>query len=436
MGGSFSMPRSTSAANVLKSVDLHSTNPVLVTHLEHERSERKEEIAALKSELLAKVEIISSLVSKALTAEGIASQNELARGLMQVTQGLEVVERGLDEERQTRKDEIATLTQTLPETTSSATVKLGEEFSIMRRGSSSTSTADEISDSEPQRSDISEENYSKLRQAQDQMSDEIASLAARIDSAPWTKTMEMQKEIADLRVAWISDRDTAEAFQLAGLKDIQTKSEATALQFRELIDGLFSQVLEHATKLDGLIARVEAAESGISKQRDFEDGILRQLNTHIAESMLAAEASSEVHDQITETVSDLSNLVQAFDGRLQRFEKDSIDAVDMKIMYAQVLSAETSPEARVQIAKTVSDLSKIEEAFDVRLKRFEKDRIDKIADDMKIVHPQVLAHGQSISDLRAKHKNVEEQLEQLKANSLQALIAQWSWRDVCARVCQ
>jgi hypothetical protein len=93
----------------------------------------------------------------------------MAGGLMKVAQGLEVVERGLDEERQARKDDIATLTGTLTETMTlartlgetmsdylmnSATVKMGEDLSF-HPGISNASTADEISDCEPHKSDIS-----------------------------------------------------------------------------------------------------------------------------------------------------------------------------------------------------------------------------------------------------------------------------------------
>jgi hypothetical protein len=65
----------------------------------------------LRCEIFAKIDSIAGLFSKTFTAESIASQNDLACGVMKVTQRLEEVERGLDEERQTRKDEIAALTK-------------------------------------------------------------------------------------------------------------------------------------------------------------------------------------------------------------------------------------------------------------------------------------------------------------------------------------
>jgi hypothetical protein len=211
-----------------------SSNPDLALQLERERSERKEEIAALKSEMLAKVECISSLASKTFTPEAIAVQTETVRGLMALNKGLEVVELGLAKETQTRKAEIATLTRTFGETKNDAAEKIGDGSTVLHRGIDSTPKATEISDCAPQRTEIFLDYYVKVGQVQDQLAEEIASLTARIDSAPWTKSIEqasqsmkdaaedcsrlvrmteasqtgisnlrqeMQKELADLRMA-------------------------------------------------------------------------------------------------------------------------------------------------------------------------------------------------------------------------------------------
>jgi prefoldin subunit 5 len=269
-----------------------STNPDLVMQLERERSERKEEIVALKCEMLEKIDFISTLVSKALNADGVASQKELARGLIEMNKGLEVVECALEEERQARKEEIAILTRTLGEvvdgTMSSTTEKMGEELPVMRRDISNSSTADEISDFERPKSDISEEYYYKVRQAQDHFAvKEIASLTAKIDSAPWTTSIEevvesmkdlsaefdmvtvrmsqfsaelttsteqveasrsglstLRQELADVRMATgsqfsvLKDIETA-ALQLNNrLKDIETNSDAAVAELTDRLDCL------------------------------------------------------------------------------------------------------------------------------------------------------------------------------------------------------
>jgi hypothetical protein len=112
-----------------------------------------------------------------------------------------------------------TQTTSLSEKMNGATVKIGEEPSVFYRSISNTSTADEVSDGEPQKSNIDEEYYVKGRQAQDQLSEEIAPSSARIDSAPWTKSIDragqsMKDAAADADVLTV--RMAEFAAQLAG----------------------------------------------------------------------------------------------------------------------------------------------------------------------------------------------------------------------------
>jgi predicted nucleic acid-binding Zn-ribbon protein len=366
-----------------------SANPDLALQLERERSERKEEIAGLKREILAstlKVNSISSLVSQKLPVEGVASQEEVARGLMAVTRGLEVVESGLEEERSKRKDEISDLKRSFHETMNGAAGKIRDELTALHEGMSNTPRVAEILDDAP-KSDISAEYYSKVRQVQDQLSEEIASLSARIDSAPWAKSIEqagqsmkdrtvdseiltarmakfaeqlagfqveivtsqgqieasqtnllnfrqeMHNEIANLRKAEQGQREATQAgfsaFKAEVQKDIQTKSDATALQLNARLDMLNDQILEHTKRIDGVTRRVEAAEPGRAKQigtvtsASFDEGMLRQLNTRID---LIAERSSEVHDQF----SGLTKTLQAVERRLLNFT-DTSDRQDGRI---------------------------------------------------------------------------------------------------------
>jgi hypothetical protein len=123
--------------------------------------------------------------------------------------------------------------------------------------------------------------------AESQFSSELATSQGQVEASLSGLSRlreEMQKEIADLRMALQEHREATEAFQSAvlrdiqpksdaialqlsnRLKDIESKSDATALQLKDALDGLVSQFLEHTTRLDGLTPRVEAAESQVSSE--------------------------------------------------------------------------------------------------------------------------------------------------------------------------
>jgi hypothetical protein len=292
------------------------------------------------------------LVSKRGTAADIASQNELDCGFMEVTQGLEAVERGLDEERQTRKDEIVTPAETMTparihgETTSaslmsSATMKDGEDLSS-HRCISNASTADEMSDCKPHKSDVSEEYYIKIQQTQDQLSEEIASLTRRLDSAPWTKSIEQDKQsIADLSTnakflaatvesttspgegetsrsdlsdlkqemrKEIADLGIFTAMTLTDrLTDFETTSNDRVVQLNTRLDGLAHQLHEHMERLDGLTPRGEAAESQLSValatsrgQVELSNAVPSDLIQEILTELEDLRSASKVHREATE----------------------------------------------------------------------------------------------------------------------------------------
>jgi hypothetical protein len=202
--------------------------------LERERSERKEEIAALKCEILGKVDSIFGLVSQTFTAEGIASQNELARGLMTLTRDLEVVEHGLEEERRTRKDEIAILTGTFGETVSGAVRKIEEELAVLQSSKAAKGTDDFI-----------------YAAALAQLSEEIASLTARVDSAAWTNTMDQDGQ---------------------SMKDAAEDADALAVRMAEL-----------AAQLGGL---AEASQTSLSNLR-------QEMQKELADLRMASQGCTD-----------------------------------------------------------------------------------------------------------------------------------------------
>jgi chromosome segregation ATPase len=182
---------------------------------------------------------------------------------------------------------------------------------------------DEMSDGEPHKSDISEDYYSKIRHAQDQMSEQIDALRERIESAPWriesassiqsihekiiqdlaadvnasttrvaqfsidlatsqgqveaslsglsNLRQEMQHQLADLRLVSQGHGQTTESTMGLPLnnqlEDIDAKIDATALQLKDRLDGIVSQILDHKTRLDGLTPGVEAVEPKFSDEK-------------------------------------------------------------------------------------------------------------------------------------------------------------------------
>jgi hypothetical protein len=155
---------------------------------------------------LGKVDSIFGLVSQTFTAEGIASQNELARGLMTLTKDLEVVEHGLEEERRTRKDEIAILT-------SSKAAKGTDDFiyaAALAQLSEEIASLTARVDSAPRTNSIDQAGQSMKDAPEDTdaLAVRVAEFAAQLDSlAEVSQTnlsnlrQEMQKELADLWMA-------------------------------------------------------------------------------------------------------------------------------------------------------------------------------------------------------------------------------------------
>jgi prefoldin subunit 5 len=306
--------------------------------LVRERSERKEEIACLKSEISTKVSGMSALVSKAFSAEAIASQKEAARSLMKVTRGLDRVERGLDDERRTRTEEIANLTSTvtetmtlaknLGETVTSATEKIREELSELHRVVGNTSTTDETSVREPPKSDLSAEYYVKVRQTQDHMAeviasltrrldledqlpDAIASLSQRIDSAPWTKSIEqVDQSIQDLaadaekltiQVAQVSaEFETSQSWVEDSLSGLSNFRQEIQMEFADLrtasqghrfaTEAFQSQVLRDiqtkndataTSQLDNRLKDIETKSDTTALQLNRLDGVVCQVLEHM-----------------------------------------------------------------------------------------------------------------------------------------------------------
>jgi hypothetical protein len=234
--------------------------------LDRERSER--ETAALKGEILAKLD-----GSKTVTAEDVSSQNELARGLMEVARSLEAVESGVDEERRMRKHEVANLTRTLAETMTltrtlgemmcNATGKIGEEMTVM------------------QKSDRSEEYYSKVRQAQDKMSEEIVSLTGIVDSAPWTKSIDQvgqsikdlanaaNADILKFRAELAASQDQVEASR-SGLSDLREEMQKELADLRMASQG-------HRDFQLKVVGQMEAALSDVL---DLRQEMLKELAAH------------------------------------------------------------------------------------------------------------------------------------------------------------
>mmetsp|Transcript_106581 Transcript_106581/g.166440 ORF Transcript_106581/g.166440 Transcript_106581/m.166440 type:complete len:405 (+) Transcript_106581:1-1215(+) len=194
---------------------------------------------------------------------------------------------------------------------------------------------------------------------------------------------EMQKEIEGLRLASQGQieglHNGLSAFKAVVQKDIQTKSDATALQLNARLDLLNDQILETTKRLDGLTRRVEAAEPGRTKQigtvtavAGIDDGVLRQLNTRID---LIAERSSEVHDQF----SGLTQTLQAVERRLMNF----------------------------------TDISDRQDA-----------RLDKVVDDVNHVTTKVVMHSQTLSSLESRitedFRVVAQQSDSLQSLSTEA----------------
>jgi hypothetical protein len=289
---------------------------------------------------------------------------------------------------------------------SSATVKIGEELSLLHGCISTMSTADGLS---LQKSDISAEHSFKILQAQDQLSKEMAALTAIYNSSPWTEGIEQNSlsirylaEDASVLTAKVEDqlceeiaaltsifnaspwtegieqvsrsiRDLAadaniltarvaklsaefatsqsqmeasrsglsklrhamrkeladfEVFQLAVLRDIQTKSDATALQvnnalkdsetkndatalqLKDWLDGLVYQVIEHTTRLDGLTPQVEASRSGLATlrqemQKEVADlrTLKQEMHKEVADLRMASQGHREAIEAIRKSAS-------------------------------------------------------------------------------------------------------------------------------------
>jgi hypothetical protein len=182
---------------------------------------------------------------------------------------------------------------------------------------------------------------------------------------------EIQQELADLRMAAQAQieaaRATCSTFKLEVQRDIQTTSDTTALQLKARLDMLSDHLLLEQTKKVNLSCLKE------------------EIQKELAHFQVASQAQSEATqnrnfelEQYIQTTND--------NGALQ--SNCRLDQLSEQIVKHTKKVDGCTPQALKEVLGSLKYFSEISDRQEAR--------IDKLVDEMRLMSPQVLRHGQSL----------------------------------------
>jgi uncharacterized protein YukE len=210
---------------------------------------------------------------------------------------------------------------------------------------------------------------------------------------------EMQHEVADLRMAWQGHGQAPEAFNLAVLRDMEAKSEGTALELNNLLKNIEAKSAAMDLELNNRFEDMEAKNEGTALQ--LKEWLIDNETQNKATSLQTKEAKDRL-DGIVSQVLALARGVDCLNPR--------VEAVETKLS-AQLASSQGQVEA------TLSGLSNLRQEMQ-----------NEVAELRMVCQ----GHGQAteafksalLKDMEAQNKATsDEKIKQLK-HRLDGLVSQ------------